>query len=262
VITFCSDFGTADPYAAMVKGVMLSIHSKAKIIDLSHDLSAHDIRRAAFFIASACPVFPAGTIHLCVVDPGVGSSRKPVLLATEKGIYIGPDNGVFSLIWQSSRRKSVYWLCHEKYFFKDTSRTFDARDLFGPVAAYLSLGVAPKEFGPRLASISKFSLPAVSKRPAAGRKRRRFLGEIVYIDRFGNLITNFPYRLLEGRRQVEVKIGGVKMRGLASNYAMIPEGGVAPILGSLGFLEIAAHAASAQRLLKSHVGSKVELIAQ
>ncbi len=262
MITFSSDFGTADPYTAIVKGVILSINPKAQILDLSHELTAHDIRRAAFFIASAGPVFPSGTVHLCVVDPGVGSSRMPILLKTEKGIYVGPDNGIFSFIWQSGNNKSAYWLKNEKYFFKGTSRTFDARDIFGPAAAYLSLGVAPEEFGPRLASISQLSLPTPSKRPPAARKGRRFLGEIVYIDHFGSLITNFPYQLLEGRRQVEVKISGVKMKGPAASYATIPKGKTAPILGSLGFLEIAAQAASAQKLLKSRVGSKVELIVQ
>ncbi|MCI0405328.1 MAG: SAM-dependent chlorinase/fluorinase, partial [candidate division Zixibacteria bacterium] len=108
MITFSSDFDAVDPYAAIVKGVILSINPKAKIIDLSHELAPHDIRPAAFFVAAACPVFPSRTIHLCVVDPGVGSNRKPILIATERGFFVGPDNGIFSLIWQKSERRKAY----------------------------------------------------------------------------------------------------------------------------------------------------------
>lgn len=259
MITFCSDFGPADPYAAIVKGVVFSINPKAQIVDLSHELAAHDLRRAAFFIGSACPAFPRGTIHLCVVDPGVGSSRKPILLTTEKGIFVGPDNGIFGLIWKASVQKSAYWLRNEKYFFKGTSRTFDARDIFGPAAAYLSLGVSPEEFGPKLPSIRPLDLPAFLERKISGKKGKHFWGKIVYIDCFGNLTTNFPYRLWEGKSRVELKIGGITMKRLAANYAMIPKGKTKPLLGSFGFLEIAAGTSSAQKLLKARIGTPVEL---
>ena len=255
MITFSSDFGTADPYTAIVKGVILSINPKAKIIDLSHELAAHDVRRAAFFVASVCPIYPAGTIHLCVVDPGVGSTRKPILLVTEKGIYIGPDNGLFSLVCQNDKHKTAYWLKNSKYFFGNTSRTFDARDVFGPAAAYLSLGVAPEEFGSVVRSINFLRLPE----PAGQAVRRRyFSGEIIYIDRFGNLVTNFAYKMAQGKN-AEVKLGRRKMKGLAPNYASIPKGQIATILGSLGYLEIAGNAVSAQRLLKAKIGTKVDL---
>lgn len=256
MITFTSDFGTADPYAAIVKGVLLSINPKAEVLDLSHELAPHEIRRAAFFVASACPVFPPKTIHLCVVDPGVGSSRKSILLITDKGTYVGPDNGLFSLIWQNSNEKEAFWLKSEKYFLSGVSRTFDARDWFGPVAAYLSLGVAPEEFGPALRSIHLLPLPEPVKQ---GRDRGGpFAGEIIYIDRFGNLVTNFSYELVQ-EKNIEIKLGSCKMKGLASNYASIPRGQTAPILGSLGYLEIAGNAVSAQRFLKAKIGGKVEL---
>ena len=256
MLTFSSDFGTADPYTAIVKGVILSINSKAEIIDLSHELAAHDIRRAAFFVASACPVYPEGSIHLCVVDPGVGSNRKPILLVTEKGIYVGPDNGLFSLVWQSSKHKTAYWLKNSRYFFKDTSRTFDARDVFGPAAAYFSLGVATEEFGSVVRSINLLRLPEAAGQ--ATRRGRHFSGEIIYIDRFGNLVTNFAYEMVQGKN-AEVKLGRRKMKGLAPNYASIPKGQIATILGSLGYLEIAGNAVSAQRLLKAKIGTKVDL---
>lgn len=254
MITFCSDFGTTDPYAAIVKGVILSINPKAKMIDLSHELAAHHIRRAAFFVGSACPVFPSGTIHLCVVDPGVGSSRKSILLVTEKGFYVGPDNGLFSLIWQNSKEGQAFWLKNERYFFAGTSRTFDARDRFGPAAAYLSLGVAPEEFGPELRSIQTFQFPE----PRRLERGRRFAGEIIYIDRFGNLVTNFTCEMVRGKN-MELKLGNRKMRGLAPNYASIPKGQASPILGGLGYLEIAGRTASAEKLLKAKIGTKVEL---
>ncbi len=258
MITFCSDFGTVDPYAAIVKGVMLSINPKAEIIDLSHELAAHDICRAAFFVVNACPVFPSNTIHLCVVDPGVGSSRKPILLVTERGSFVGPDNGLFSLIWQSSKKRRAYWLKNRKYCFAGTSRTFDARDVFGPAAAYFSLGVAPEEFGPVLRSINLLRFPEPVEQTAVKGKGGRFTGEIIYIDRFGNLVTNFPYRLLKDRN-VEARIGNRKTRGLASNYTSIPKGKTALLPGSLGYLEIAGNAESAQALLKAGIGMKVEL---
>jgi hypothetical protein len=252
VITFCSDFSTSDPYAAIVKGVILSINPKAEIIDLSHGLAAHDIRGAAFFAASACPVFPAGTIHLCVVDPAVGSNRKPILLFAKRGYFVGPDNGLFSLIWRSSMNKTAYWLNNRKYQFINTSRTFDARDIFGPAAAYLSLGVAPEEFGPALDSIHLLPFP----RPV--RRSGHFAGEIIYIDRFGNLVTNFTCGMLHGK-DIEVRLGNRKIKGLAPNYTSIPKGHTAPVLGSLGYLEIAGNAESAQGLLKVGIGSNVEL---
>lgn len=258
MITFSSDFGTADPYAAIVKGIIFSINPKAEIIDLSHEMAAHDIRRAVFFVASACPVFPAGAVHLCVVDPGVGLNRKPILLVTKRGFFVGPDNGLFSLIWQNSRKKKAYWLRNEKYFFSGTSKTFDARDIFGPAAAYLSLGIQPQEFGPALNSVNLVRFPEPVEQDSAKRKGRHFTGEIIYIDRFGNLITNFPYRLLRGKG-VEVKMENRAMRGPVSNYAMISKGKTAPVLGSLGYLEIAGNAESAQRLLKAKIGAKVEL---
>ncbi|MGE5693086.1 MAG: S-adenosyl-l-methionine hydroxide adenosyltransferase family protein [Candidatus Zixiibacteriota bacterium] len=255
MLTFSSDFGTADPYVAIVKGVILSINPKAEIVDLSHELAAHDIRRAAFFVAFACPVYPVGTIHLCVVDPGVGSNRKPILLVTEKGIYVGPDNGLFSLVWQNSKHKTAYWLKNRRYFFKDTSRTFDARDVFGPAAAYLSLGVAPEEFGSVVRSINFLRLPE----PAGQAVRRRyFSGEIIYIDRFGNLVTNFTYRMVQGKN-VGVKLGNREMSGLVQSYASIPWGQTALILGSLGYLEIVGNTESAEKLLKAKIGTKVEL---
>lgn len=259
MITFCSDFGRSDPYAAIVKGVILSFNQKAKLVDLSHELAAHDIRRAAFFVAAACLVFPAGTIHLCVVDPGVGSARKPILLVTERGFFIGPDNGLFSLIWQSSKKRKVYWLRNKKYFFTGTSQIFDARDIFGPAAAYLSLGIAPEEFGPALNSINLIRFPEPVGPTSTRGDGRRFTGEIIYIDRFGNLVTNFPYRLLQ-RRHLEMKVGSRTIRGQVPNYAAIPKGKTACLMGSLGYLEIAGNVESAQKLLKAKIGTKVELI--
>lgn len=252
MITFSSDFGTADPYVAIVKGVILTINPKCKIMDLSHELAAHDICRAAFFVASACPVYPAGTIHLCVVDPGVGSNRKPILLVTEKGIYVGPDNGLFGLVWQNSKDKKAFWLQNKKYFFSGTSRTFDARDVFGPTVAYLSLGVAPEVFGPALDSMHLLPFPQPVRRSGHS------AGEIIYIDRFGNLVTNFTYEMVKGKK-IEVKLGNRKMRGLAPNYASIPYGQASPVLGSLGYLEIAGNAESAQKILKAKIGTHVEL---
>ncbi len=261
MITFCSDFGTADPYVAIVKGVICSINPRAQIVDLSHELAAHDIFSAAFFVAAACPVFPKRTIHLSVVDPGVGSKRKPILLETEKGFFVGPDNGLFSQVWQNSSERKAHWLKNERYFFKGTSHTFDARDIFGPVAAYLSLGIAPDAFGPTLGRIALAEFPKPADK-GSSKSGRKFLGEIIYIDRFGNLVTNFPYEFFAGTKKMEVMIARHKMKGLAGNYSMIPKGEVRPILGSLGYLEIAAHAASAQKLLNAATGSKVELILQ
>jgi S-adenosylmethionine hydrolase len=167
-----------------MKGVILRINPQCTLIDITHHVGPHDIREGAFVLANAYAFFPEGTIHLAVVDPGVGSPRSPVLIETDRYFFVGPDNGLFTLALKGGKVKKVVALNNSKFFLSRVSTTFHGRDLFAPVAAYLSLGVKSSEFGSELDSWVELDL----KKPQA--RRGGLLGEIFHIDDFGNLISN------------------------------------------------------------------------
>ena len=191
VIALFTDFGTRDAYVAQLKGAILSIHPTAHLVDLTHEVNAFDVRAAAYGLDAAARYFPAQTIFVAVVDPGVGTARRPVLLTTQaEKYYVGPDNGLFTRVIEREGLQAAYMLTQSAYFQPQVSATFHGRDLFGPVAAHLARGIAPARFGPPLAEL--VLLPYA--RPQ--RLGQTIVGEVLHLDHYGNIATNIPAAML------------------------------------------------------------------
>jgi len=254
LITLTTDFGLADPFVGIMKGVMLQINSRATIIDLSHNVPPQDVFCGALILRFAAQYFPKGTIHVGVVDPGVGSNRRPLLIETEDCSYIGPDNGLFSLAAKNKQITSMIELSNDAYFLKPTSATFHGRDLFAPIAAQLSLGVPAKEFGRPIDDFVAIDWP--KPREVDGGLE----GEVIYIDRFGNLITNISAEDLRGAAQgLTVSFKGHTLRGLVSSYLSGAQKQLMAIVDSWGLLEIARFRDSARVFSGAERGTKVLL---
>lgn len=252
-ITLTTDFGTEDGYVGAVKGVIKRINPEANVVDITHRIEPFDVLAAAFALNNFYGYFPPGSIHLVVVDPGVGSERQPLLIQSEEFFFVGPDNGVFSFVYQRDRIKEIVVLSNKKYFLAELSSTFHARDIFAPAAAYLSLGVDPKEFGETAKECHKLIIPE----PEASKKA--LSGRVIHVDSFGNLITNIESGLLKKKNVVRMVVGRRQIKRIARSYYDIPEGQVGALAGSSGYLEIAANQASAQDILKSKVGNAVRI---
>ncbi len=251
IITLTTDFGLRDPYQGAMKGAILSIDPAAAIMDISHLVASGNVIEGAFVMRSACPYFPDGTIHAGVVDPGVGSERKAVLVQTERYFFIGPDNGLLSLAANGDGIKRVIELENRRFFRKEVSDTFHGRDVFGPVAAHLCLGIDPALLGRQLDKLSGLDLPmpVISKGMIAG--------EVIYIDSFGNAITNIRGKEMWNRAGLEVGIKGLKLKGVFSTYSKAPNGAAVALIGSTGLLEIAVNKGSASDALGIRVGDEV-----
>src|SRR5271157_68839 len=185
VVTFTTDFGLQDPFVGIMHGVVLNIHPETRIVDISNAVSSFDVLDGAWTIAQAYRFFPPRTVHVVVVDPGVGSSRRPILAETDDYIFVAPDNGVLSLVEAREQQFTVRHITAERYFLQPVSQTFHGRDVFSPVAGWLSKGVAPAEFGPEISDYVRLTLPAVER---IGENSLR--GVVLKADKFGNLITN------------------------------------------------------------------------
>jgi S-adenosylmethionine hydrolase len=259
VVTLLTDFGTADYFVAAVKGVILTANPKEQIVDITHEIPPHDIEAAAFTLLSVCSSFPPATIHLAVVDPGVGSSRRPIIVQTGEQLFVGPDNGTFSYVYDrpgdSPRR--ILHVTNEKYFRRPVSPTFNGRDVFAPVAAALSLGVPLAELGVEVTDFVR--LPPLAPETAADGSIN---ARIIHIDRFGNCVTNISQNELKPEMiaaGVKLKIKGRSVnsfRNYFTEQSDSPEK-VFAIWGSAGFLEIAAANDSAARLLRAKRGDIV-----
>jgi S-adenosylmethionine hydrolase len=254
IITLTTDFGLSDHYAGTMKGVILGIAPRAAIVDLSHDIRPYEITQGAYLISQAYRYFPKGTVHVAVVDPGVGSSRRPLLMEAAGHRFIGPDNGIFSMIFSREKHK-VREITASRYFLSPVSRTFHGRDVFAPCAAHLAAGVRPAQFGKLIQDYLK---PA-SERPIQT-ARRVWTGTVLHVDRFGNLVTNFTVSEFPDftTRPFELSIGLVKIRRLALTFSECNPGEVFAISGSSGYLEIAVNQGSAARLLGCGPGAPVE----
>lgn len=251
IITFTSDFGLEDPFVGIVKGVILSINPSARIVDITHSIGAQDILQGALILRSAYCFFPPGTIHLAVVDPGVGSERYPIVVETQRYIFVGPDNGLLSFAIEE--KFSAYIIENANFVLEKVSQTFHARDIFAPVAGYLSLGIKSSAVGRKLEEIKRLSLPSPSC------EERRILGEIIGFDHFGNAITNIPEELIRDKKVLKIRIGGKIIEKLSFSYAEIPPHTALAILGSSGFLEISVNLGSARSELKLKKGDEVEV---
>lgn len=256
IITLLTDFGTKDPYVASMKGVILNINPQCIVIDISHQVNPQDIQEGAFILANAYPYFPKGTIHLSVVDPGVGGTRKPILLVTQNYFFVGPDNGLFTLIARKEKVKQVVVLTEKKYFLPKISKTFHGRDLFAPVAAHLSLGIKPDAFGYRINSTEEIGL----QKPII--KHGKLSGEILHIDTFGNFVSNIDEEKLfrfTKRQPFVIRAGRKTIHGLKKGYWEGKKGELIALLGSSGLLEISVREGNAQKMLTVKRGDNIEI---
>lgn len=257
LITLTTDFGDSDHFVAVMKGVILGIAPRARIVDITHQIAPFNINEAAFVISEAWRWFPKGAIHVVVVDPGVGTTRRPILVEAQGHRFIGPDNGVFTFLYEAGPHK-VREITNARAMLKTISRTFHGRDIFAPAAAHLAAGEAPARFGKLIDDAIRSA--ALKPERVAG-KKHRWTGIILKVDRFGNLITNFHMRDFgELRtRPFEILAGRQIIRRLALTFAESGVGELAAIEGSSGFLEISATQASAAEKLGCGAGSPVEL---
>jgi len=238
IITITTDFGLADPYVAMMKGVILSIHSAARLVDLTHQIRPGFVLQAAGLIRETFIYFPDGTVHLAVVDPGVGGARRSIALEAGGHFFVGPDNGLFWPILHDHPENKPVHLTESKYFLSRISHTFHGRDLFSPVAAHLSLGVPLERFGPVINDPVELALP----KPRG--KGDTLHGQILRLDNFGNLITNIHRteleRFLESARPV-IRVGDLDVEKFGHIYSDVEEGEALALIGSSGWLEIAVN---------------------
>ncbi|HEY6233429.1 MAG TPA: SAM-dependent chlorinase/fluorinase [Pyrinomonadaceae bacterium] len=260
LITLLTDFGTADYFVAAVKGVILSANPKARIVDITHDVPAHDIESAAFTLLAAHSSFPPGAIHLAVVDPGVGSERRPLLVKVNEQFFVGPDNGVFSYVSDRGTPEAFH-LTAEKYWRQPVSTTFHGRDIFAPAAAALSLGAKPGDLGTKTSEFLRLAplRPVI----ADGKLEAR----IIHIDRFGNCVTSLRQDDLNGQTiaaGASLRVNGKSIRSIRKYFSEQTgsKEKLFAIWGSAGFLEIAATNQSAAKLLKAQRGDAVFLSVQ
>jgi len=255
IITLTTDFGLADHFAGVMKGVILAINPSARMVDISHQVSPFEIPEAGFLIAQAWRHFPKHTVHIVVVDPGVGTLRRPILAEAQGHYFLAPDNGVLSMIYAAGPHK-VRAVTAEKYFLKPVSRTFHGRDVFAPVAAHLSRGTPAARFGK---IIQDYARQEFYKPVRTG--KRIWSGTILKIDRFGNLITNFHISEFPTvtTRPFLLRVGAETVGFFAATYAECSVGELCLIEGSSGYLEVAMKQASAAKRLGCAVGSPVEL---
>jgi S-adenosylmethionine hydrolase len=257
VIALLTDFGTRDHYAGVMKGVMLGINPEVTIVDISHDVPAHDVTFAAHEAAASYRYFPAGTIFVVVVDPGVGSSRRGIAAEAGEWRFVAPDNGVLTAVFDEIPPKKVVELTERRYARPTVSRTFEGRDRFAPAAAWLTKGVLLPALGRQISDYHLLNLPKPHMDGVVLR------GIVVRIDRFGNLVTNLGRRdcekLTEANGVVELTVSGRAIGRLVSTYADIAPGEVGALFGSTDHLECSAHAESAATKLNVSVGDPVEL---
>ena len=251
LITLTTDFGTRDWFVGTMKGVILGIAPGAAIVDITHEIPAGDIRAGAFALAASCRFFPKGTVHVAVVDPGVGGARKAIGVQTAKYFFVGPDNGVLSFALAREKIKSMHRLENAEYFLRPVSKTFHGRDIFGPIAAHLCLGTPVH----RLGSVQKEFVRLIWPRPCIGRNWIK--GEVILIDRFGNAITNIENLDLGRRSGLEIFLGRKRLCPVGEFYQSVPTGKALAVPGSTGFLEIALNGGSAAKRFRLKVGSKV-----
>jgi S-adenosylmethionine hydrolase len=250
IITLLTDFGTADPFVGVMKGVIAGICAEANVIDITHEVAPQDVQSGAFYLERSWTYFPEGTVHVAVVDPGVGSARAALAMESRGHFFVGPDNGVLSLAAPRGRAVS---LTRREYHLRHVSSTFHGRDIFAPVAAHLASGV-------RLASLGTARRNMVRLSGASPRKTKTGLvARIVSVDRFGNLITNIDLAHWEALRRPQLVAGDFTSTKLCSSYAAAPPGELLIVFGGYGLLEIAVRNGSAAQTLELGTGDAVRV---
>lgn len=241
IITLISDYGTRDAFAGSVKGVIFKINPEVRVVDISHEIAPQDIWEAAFTLKTAYSYFPKGTVHLAVVDPGVGSGRRPIIVVTESYYFVGPDNGLFSLVYSEAERLRVHHITAGYYYYPNPGPTFHGRDVFAPVAAWLTKGIPSGNFGEEITDFVKLNVPVPKK------GQNTIDGHVIHIDRFGNIITNITYKDIQsvlpegtdpGGTPISVNVAGKEIKGFKKFYAESSPGELGAIINSTGCLEI------------------------
>lgn len=257
IITITTDFGRTDPYVAIMKGVILTINPHAKLVDITHEIPAGSILAGAIIIKEAYTWFPRGTIHLCVIDPGVGGSRKPILISADDHLFVGPDNGLFCLLRELKGGITIVHLTEKKYWLKDMSSTFHGRDIFAPVSAYLSRGVKPSLFGQATPELTTLDYPVPYE------KNGRLIGHVIRVDSFGNLITNITEQRLKAftaSRDFVIRVGDITLRQISRSYHDVSRGNFLALIGSSNFLEIAINMGEASQYLNNRNNCVTEIV--
>ena len=257
IITLTTDFGLKDPYAAEMKATILSISPKAIVVDVTHDIDKFNIRMGAFVLSSVAPYLPEGTIHVAVVDPGVGTRRRPILIKTKHSHFIGPDNGLLILAARAQGIKNIHKLTNSRFMLPTVSSTFHGRDVFAPAAAHIANGIDPAEFGPEIRDVVEPNFTKVTLRAGA------LVGEVLHVDSFGNIITNISERKVKQiqtadvvnielpHRKLKLKFG--KAYGEAKSREALA------LIGSHGYFEIAINQGNAAKKFKANPRNRIKL---
>ena len=257
IITLITDFRQGS-YVGSMKGAILDVHPESSIIDITHEVKSYDVQEAAFTLRCAYPYYPSGAIHVVVVDPGVGSERRGIIVCTDKHCFIGPDNGVFSFVYLREEVRKVIAIRSERYFRGSVSPTFHGRDIFAPVSAWMARGIPPEEFGEPVKDYVCIESLQIQKK-----SRDVLVGSVIHIDKFGNLITNFsPRESFNLLGEEGIPQFCVKQREITKHYRFYEE--AAPdeiffLVGSTGYYEIAVQRQAASKILDVDRGQPVEL---
>jgi len=254
IITLMTDFGTADVFVGVMKGVIARINPPAKVIDLSHEITPFDAIEAACLLRDAYGFFPEGTVHTVVVDPGVGTPRRIVAMEAGGHLFVAPDTGILGPIADRDGCGVLVGVTEGRFFLPAVSGTFHGRDIFAPVAAHLSAGLPLTELGPQRESLARLSLPEPESLTDD-----RIRGQVLRFDRFGNLITNIGADQLSGHRDMTIGVAGRTVRGLRDTFAQANPGELVAYLGSFGALEIAVNRGNARKELDAYRGDPVEV---
>jgi len=257
IITLTTDFGLKDPYAAEMKAAILGISSNAAIVDITHEIEKFNIRMGAYVLASVASYFPKGAIHVAVVDPGVGTRRRPILIQTRQGFFIGPDNGLLILAAEQQGINRIYEITNPRFMLPRVSSTFHGRDVFAPAAAHLANGVHPAEFGSEISDAAKPEFTKVTLRKDV------LVGEILHVDNFGNIITNIGEKEIARIRTkdvVNVELPNQKLKlKLRKAYGEAKRQEPLALIGSHNYLEIAINQGNAGEKFKAKLGDKIKI---
>ncbi len=249
IITLTTDFGISDWFVGTMKGVMLGHAPNANIVDVTHGIPRGDIRAGAFALAAATPYFPKGTLHVVVVDPEVGTDRRAIVVQTDHATFIAPDNGVVSLAVGHHAIRTIRRIENRKYWLNPLSRTFHGRDVFASVAGFLAAGSSMAAIGPRMGDFEQIHLPV------AVEEKRGMVGEVLFVDHFGNAITNIAEG---GETEGSIYLRGRRLCAVGPSYASVPEGRPVGVFGSSGYLELAVNGGSAAARFKLKAGTRVD----
>jgi hypothetical protein len=256
IVTLTTDFGSADHFVGTMRGVILGVNPEAQVVDLCNAVNSFDVLDGALTIAQAYRYFPADTIHLVVVDPGVGSARRPLLVTTTKHYFVAPDNGVLSLVMDQEERVSVREITAEHYFLRPLSNTFHGRDVFAPCAGWMSKGVEPEKFGDEVTDYVRIALPKPKMI-----SEHTLKGSVLKVDKFGNLITNLTPEsapaVFAANAVVKITVGQGTVSEIHTAYAQGQPGELFGVLNSMGFLEIACNRGAAAQVAKAGRGTEV-----